>query len=284
MRTGVIARKLGMSRVFTDDGEHVPVTVLKIDNCQVVSVRTKARDGYDAVQLGVGRAKVKNVGKPMRGHFARAKVEPKRKLAEFRVPEDALLEVGIEVTADHFLAGQYVDVTGTSIGKGFAGAMKRYNFAGLEASHGVSLSHRSLGSTGQCQDPGKVFKGKKMAGHMGDLRVTTQNLRVVATDGERGLILVKGAVPGAKGGYVLVSDAKKMAAPQDLPFPAGVRKGPETAALPAESEAPEGGAEQKAPEAAPETAAAPEGAAGERQQAGEGESGTAETGAPEKKD
>jgi large subunit ribosomal protein L3 len=277
MRTGVIAQKLGMSRVFTDDGEHVPVTVLKIDNCQVVSVRTKARDGYAALQLGVGRAKVKNVGKPMRGHFARAKVEPKRKLAEFRVSEDALLEVGTEVTPDHFLAGQYVDVTGTSIGKGFAGAMKRHNFSGLEASHGVSLSHRSHGSTGHCTDPGKVFKGKKMAGQMGSARVTTQNLKVVATDGERGLILVKGAVPGAKGGYVLVSDARKKAAPEGVPFPAGVRQGPEAAAQPA---ATEGGEEQEAPE----TGAEREGATGEQEQAGEGEPGSVGTGAPVKKD
>jgi large subunit ribosomal protein L3 len=266
MRTGLIAQKLGMSRVFTDDGEHVPVTVLKVDNCEVVCVRTKDRDGYDAVQLGIGRAKVKNVGKAMRGHFARAKVEPKRKLAEFRVSGDALLEAGTEITVEHFLAGQYVDVTGTSIGKGFAGVIKRHHFAGLEASHGVSVSHRSHGSTGQCQDPGKVFKGKKMAGHLGSKRVTSQNLKVVSTDGERGLILVKGAVPGAKGGYVLISDAKKKAPPEDLPFPAGVRNGPEAVAQESEAEA-----EVEKP--------APEGAAGQAQEPPVSE-GTAEGGEP----
>ncbi|MGB8276017.1 MAG: 50S ribosomal protein L3 [Alphaproteobacteria bacterium] len=223
MRSGLIAQKLGMSRVFTDDGEHVPVTVLKVDNCRVVAVRTKERDGYTAVQLGTGRAKVKNVTKAMRGHFAKAKVEPTRRLFEFRVADDAVLDVGAELSAEHFVVGQFVDVTGTSIGRGFAGSMKRHNFSGLEASHGVSVSHRSHGSTGQRQDPGKVFKGKKMAGHMGDVRVTAQSLKVVATDGERGLILVKGAIPGAKGGYVLVADAKKKPAPKDVPYPAAVR-------------------------------------------------------------
>lgn len=252
MRTGIIAQKLGMSRLFTDDGEHVPVTVLKVDNCQVVSVRTKGRDGYTALQLGVGRSKVKNTSRPMRGHFARAKVEPKRRLAEFRVSEDAVLDVGAEVTADHFVAGQYVDVTGTSIGKGFAGVMKRHNFSGLEASHGVSLAHRSPGSTGQCQEPGKVFKGKKMAGHMGDDRVTTQNLQVVATDGERGLILVKGAVPGSKGRYVLVADAKKRALPEGVPFPAGLRTAPEGGAEEAEK------AGRGAAAAGPDEAGAPD--------------------------
>jgi large subunit ribosomal protein L3 len=197
MRAGLIARKLGMTRLFTDEGEHVPVTVLQVDKCEVVAVRTAERDGYTAVQLGVGTAKVKNVSKPMRGHFAKAKVEPKRKVAEFRVGADALLEVGAEIGADHFLAGQFVDVVGTSIGKGFAGSMKRHNFHGLRATHGVAVSHRSHGSTGNRQDPGRTFPGKKMAGHMGDRRVTTLNLRVVSTDAERGLIMIRGAVPGA---------------------------------------------------------------------------------------
>ena len=223
MRSGIIARKMGMTRVFTEDGLHVPVTVLKIDACQVVDVRTEDKHGYNAVQLGWGTAKVKNVSKPMRGHFAKAKVEPKRKLAEFRVSADALLDIGAEITAEHFVPGQHVDVVGTSIGKGFAGAMKRHNFSGLEASHGVSVSHRSHGSTGNSQDPGRVFKGKKMAGHMGSVRVTGQNLEVVVTDAERGLVLVKGSVPGAKGGYVLVSDAKKKTLPESVPFPAGLR-------------------------------------------------------------
>ncbi len=223
MRSGLIARKLGMTRVFDAGGEHVPVTVLKVDDCQVVAVRTAGKDGYNAVQLGLGVAKVKNTTKAMRGHFAKAKVEPKRKLAEFRVSEDALLDVGAELSATHFVAGQYVDVVGTSIGKGFAGAMKRHNFSGLRATHGVSLSHRSHGSTGHSQDPGKVFKGKKMAGHMGDERVTVQNLRIVSSDDERGLILVRGAVPGAKGGWVLISDAVKKKPDVELPFPAALR-------------------------------------------------------------
>ncbi len=225
MRTGILAQKLGMTRVFTDEGEHLPVTVLKVDGCQVVAVRRRETDGYDAVQLGSGKAKVKRVGKGMRGHYAKAKVEPKGRLAEFRVSEDALLEVGQEVAPAHFVAGQYVDVAGTSIGKGFAGAMKRHNFAGLRASHGVSVSHRSHGSTGNNQDPGKVFKGKKMAGHMGDRRVTMQNLRVVATDDSEGLILVRGNVPGAKGGWVRISDAIKRPLPKEAPFPAGLRAG-----------------------------------------------------------
>jgi large subunit ribosomal protein L3 len=212
-----------MTRVFGDGGVHVPVTVLQLDNCQVVAQRTRDKDGYDAVQLGVGEAKVKNVSKAMRGHFAKAKVEPKRKLVEFRVGADALIDVGTELSPRQFVAGQLVDVTGTSKGKGFAGVMKRHGFSGLRASHGVSVSHRSAGSTGQCQDPGKVFKGKKMAGQMGATRVTTQNLEVVGTDDERGLILIKGAVPGAKGGYVLVRDAVKKPVPDGLPFPAAVR-------------------------------------------------------------
>jgi len=224
MRTGMIARKLGMTRVFTAEGQHVPVTVLQVDNCQVVAQRTDETDGYTALQLGVGEVKVKNVTKPMRGHFAKAKVEPKRKLVEFRVDADGLVDVGAEITVDHFVAGQKVDVTGTTIGKGFAGAMKRHNFGGLRATHGVSVSHRSHGSTGGRQDPGKTFKNKKMAGHMGDVRVTTQNLTVVQTDAERGLLLVKGAIPGAEGGYVLVRDAVKRKAPDGLPFPAAVRQ------------------------------------------------------------
>ena len=223
MRSGLIARKLGMARVFDAEGAHVPVTVLQVDKCEVVAVRTAEKDGYTAVQLGVGAAKVKNVSKPMRGHFAKAKVEPKRKVTEFRVSADALIDVGAELSAAHFIPGQFVDVTGTSIGKGFAGVMKRHNFGGLRASHGVSISHRSHGSTGHRQDPGRVFKGKKMAGHLGDERITTQNLKVVSTDPERGLILIQGSVPGAPGGYVLVKDAVKRKLPKEVPFPAGLK-------------------------------------------------------------
>ena len=223
MRSGMIAQKMGMTRVFSDDGRHVPVTVLKVDSCQVVAVRTEEHDGYNAVQLGVGAAKVKRVSQAMRGHFAKAQVEPKRRLAEFRVAADALLEVGVELTADHFVAGQTIDVVGTSIGKGFAGAMKRHNFGGLRASHGVSISHRSHGSTGHSQEPGKVFKGKKMAGHMGAERVTTQNLKVVSTDVDRGLILVQGAVPGSKGGWVLIRDGVKAERPAEAPYPGAFR-------------------------------------------------------------
>ena len=223
MRTGLIAQKLGMSRVFTEDGNHVAVTVLRVDNCQVVAQRTQEKDGYTALQLGVGSAKVKNVTQPQRGHFAKAKVEPKAKLAEFRVSEDALVEVGAEITAAHFLPGQYVDVTGTSIGKGFAGGMKRHNFGGLRATHGVSVSHRSLGSTGQRQDPGKTFKNKKMAGHMGAERVTTQSLQIVIADEERGLLYVKGSVPGSEKGWVLVKDAVKRKPPDGVPYPAALR-------------------------------------------------------------
>jgi len=219
MRTGIIARKLGMTRLFQDDGSHVPVTVLDMSDCQVVAHRTEEKDGYTAMQLGLVAAKVKNVGKAMRGHFAKAKVEPKRRLAEFRVSPDALIDVGSRLRAEHFIVGQFVDVSGTTIGKGFAGGMKRHGYSGLRASHGVSTSHRSLGSTGQNQDPGKVFKGKKMAGHMGSVRQTIQNLKVVATDGERGLIMIKGALPGAKGGFVLVRDAVKRAIPDGIPFP-----------------------------------------------------------------
>jgi large subunit ribosomal protein L3 len=223
MRTGLIAEKVGMTRVFDAEGAHVPVTVLKMDGCQVVAVRTDEKDGYSAVQLGIGKIKVKNVTKPMRGHFAKAKVEPKRRLVEFRVSPDALVDVGAELSATHFQPGQFVDVTGTSIGKGFAGVMKRHNFGGLRATHGVSVSHRSHGSTGNRQDPGRTFPGKKMAGHLGAERVTTQNLKIVAVDAERGLIMVKGAVPGANGGYVLLRDAKKRPAPKDLPFPAALK-------------------------------------------------------------
>src|SRR5204863_4229606 len=225
MRTGLIAQKLGMTRVFTGEGNHVAVTVLRVANCQVVAQRTQETDGYTALQLGVGAAKVKNVTKPQRGHFAKAKVEPKAKLAEFRVSEDALVDVGAEITAAHFVPGQYVDVTGTSIGKGFAGGMKRWNFAGLRATHGVSVSHRSLGSTGQRQDPGKTFKNKKMPGHLGAERVTTLNIQVVKTDKDRGLIMVRGSVPGVKGGWVSVRDAVKRKLPQQAPKP-GAFKAP----------------------------------------------------------
>lgn len=237
MRTGLIAEKMGMTRVFTPQGSHIPVTVLKLDACEVVAVRTDENDGYNAVQLGVGKPKAKRVNKAMRGHFAKARVEAKRHLAEFRVSEDGLLDVGQELSAKHFVAGQFVDVCGTSIGKGFAGAMKRHNFSGLRASHGVSISHRSHGSTGQCQDPGRVFKGKKMAGHLGDKQVTVQNLEIVATDEERGLILIKGAVPGAQGGVVLVRDAVKRAAPAELPFPAALKESLEAAVADAPVEA-----------------------------------------------
>lgn len=223
MRTGVIAKKLGMTRLFLEDGRQVPVTVLHLDNLQVIDQRTADRDGYVAVQLGAGDAKAKRVSAPMRGHFAKAGVAPKRKIAEFRVSEENLVPVGEEIVADHYFAGQFVDIAGTSIGKGFAGAMKRHNFGGLRASHGVSVSHRSHGSTGQCQDPGKVFKGKKMAGHLGAVRVTTQNLQVVRTDSDRGLIMVKGSVPGSKGGWVVIKDAVKKALPETLVTPAATR-------------------------------------------------------------
>ena len=286
MRTGLIAQKMGMSRVFNETGEHVPVTVLKVDACQVVAVRTEDKDGYTAVQLGVANAKVKNVTRAGRGHFAKAKVEPKRKLAEFRVSGDAVLDVGAELSAGHFVAGQYVDVVGTNIGKGFAGAMKRHNFSGLRASHGVSISHRSHGSTGNSQEPGKVWKGKKMAGHMGDAQVTTQNLEVVSTDEDRGLILIRGAVPGAKGGWVLVSDATKRKTDIELPFPAALKGAAPEAEAPAEetpvdetpadeTPAEEAIAEEAAPEEAPaEESAAPETeaeAAPAKEQGGAGE-------------
>ena len=224
MRTGLIAKKMGMTRVFADDGAHVPVTVLSLEGCQVVAQKTQDKDGYAALQLGAGARKAKNVTQPMRGHYAKASVEPKAKLREFRVSPDNMVDVGMELTADHFLAGQKVDVSGITIGRGFTGAMKRWNFGGLRATHGVSLSHRSHGSTGQRQDPGKVFKGKKMAGHYGVERVTTQNLVIVRTDVERGLILIRGAVPGPEGSWVEIRDAVKVAAPAGVPTPAAFRK------------------------------------------------------------
>jgi large subunit ribosomal protein L3 len=284
MRTGLIAQKLGMSRVFNETGEHVPVTVLKIDNCQVVAVRTEEKDGYTALQLGAANAKVKNVTRARRGHFAKARVEPKRKLAEFRVSGDAVLDIGAELSAAHFVAGQFVDVIGTSIGKGFAGAMKRHNFAGLRASHGVSISHRSHGSTGNSQEPGKVWKGKKMAGHMGDARTTVQNLEVVSTDEDRGLILIRGAVPGATGGWVLVSDAKKRKTDVELPFPAALKGGAPEAEAPAEETAAEATpAEETAAEETPAEEAAAEEAPVEEAPAEEApaEKPAAEEAAPE---
>ncbi len=237
MRTGLIAKKLGMSRIFEADGTHVPVTVLSVDGLKVVSVRTLQKDGYAAVQLGTGSMKAKNVTKPMKGHFAKANMEPKKKLCEFRVSEDCLLEVGSELSVSHFVSGQYVDVCGTSIGKGFAGVMKRHNFAGLEASHGVSISHRSHGSTGQRQDPGKVFKGKKMAGHMGAERVTVQNLKVVCVDTSKGLIMVKGAVPGAENSWVRITDSIKKQANVSLPMPAGLKETKDVTAVKADETA-----------------------------------------------
>ena len=229
MRTGVIAKKVGMTRVFAEDGAHVPVTVLSLEGCQVVAQRTQEKDGYVALQLGAGSRKAKNVTQPMRGHYGKANVEPKAKLVEFRVPADGLVDVGMEITADHFVPGQKIDVAGVTIGKGFAGAMKRWNFGGLRATHGVSVSHRSHGSTGQRQDPGKVFKNKKMAGHLGVERVTTQNLTVVRVDAERGLILVKGAVPGSEGSWVEVRDAVKATLPAEAPKPAAFRNPAERA-------------------------------------------------------
>ena len=244
MRSGVIAKKVGMTRLFMEDGKQIPVTVLQLDALQVVDQRTEERDGYTAVQLGAGTAKAKRTSQAMRGHFSKASVEPKRKVAEFRVTADNLIAIGEEISAEHYVEGQKVDVAGTSIGKGFAGAMKRHNFGGLRASHGVSISHRSHGSTGQCQDPGKVFKGKKMAGHMGAVRVTTQNLEVVKTDAGRGLIMVKGAVPGSKGGWVTIKDAVKKKLPENVPFPAALKSAAKAAAVteaPAEEAPAEGG-------------------------------------------
>ncbi|HEY0111831.1 MAG TPA: 50S ribosomal protein L3 [Allosphingosinicella sp.] len=250
MRTGVIAKKMGMTRLFQDDGRHVPVTVLALDNVQVIARKNADDDGYVAVQLGAGTAKAKNLSKPQRGHFGKAEVEPKAKVAEFRVAEDALLDVGAEITADHFVAGQYVDIQGVTQGKGFQGGMKRWGFGGMRATHGVSVSHRALGSTGQRQDPGRVFKNKKMAGHMGAKNRTQQNLEVVRTDADRGLIFVKGSVPGHKGGWLLVKDSVKISRPEAAPYPAGIRQAAnndapaetpaDTAAAPEATEAQEG--------------------------------------------
>src|ERR1700749_1854655 len=237
MRSGVVAQKVGMTRVFTDAGEHVPVTVLRLAQCQVVAHRTKDKNGYVALQLGSGARRSNNMSKADRGYFGKANVEPKRKLAEFRVSEDALIPVGAEITADHFVVGQFVDVTGTSVGKGFAGGMKRWNFGGLRATHGVSVSHRSIGSTGGRQDPCKTFKNKKMPGHMGVDRITTLNLRVVQSDVERGLLLIEGAVPGSKGGWIMVRDAVKKALPKDAPKPGKFKLAGGTDTAPAEAAA-----------------------------------------------
>ena len=246
LRSGVIAKKVGMTRLFMEDGKQIPVTVLQLDKLQVVANRTADKDGYSAVQLGAGTAKAKRTTQAMRGHFSVAKVEPKRKIAEFRVDPENLIAVGEEITANHYFEGQFVDVSGTSIGKGFAGAMKRHNFGGLRASHGVSISHRSHGSTGQCQDPGRVFKGKKMAGHMGAARVTTQNLQVVRTDADRGLIMVKGAVPGSKGGWVTIKDAVKKPFPDNAILPAALASDAAAAAKAAEEAAAAAAAEEEA--------------------------------------
>jgi len=262
LRSGVIAKKVGMTRLFMEDGKQVPVTVLQLDELQVVATRTAEKDGYSAVQLGAGTARVKRVSKAMRGHYAAARVAPKRKIAEFRVAPENLIGVGEEITANHYFEGQFVDVSGTSIGKGFAGAMKRHNFKGLRATHGVSISHRSHGSTGQCQDPGKVFKGKKMAGHMGAARITTQNLQVVRTDADRGLIMVKGAVPGSKGGWVTIKDAVKKPTPENVIYPAALKSAAAEAEKLAQAAADEAAAaeaaeaERLAAEAAEQEAAA----------------------------
>jgi large subunit ribosomal protein L3 len=265
MRSGVLAQKIGMTRLFTETGEHVPVTVLRLANCQVVGHRTKEKNGYVALQLGAGLRKVQSTTKADRGHFAVAKVEPKRKLAEFRVDEDGLIPIGAEITADHFVVGQYVDVTGTSTGKGWAGPMKRWNFAGLRASHGVSISHRSHGSTGGRQDPGKTFKNKKMAGHLGVDRVTTLNLKVRQTDVARGLILVEGAVPGVKGGWITVRDAVKKKLPNDVPKPGKFKLADGAPAPQADEQTPEAAtkpdAAPQAQQAAPQAAPAPQPAA-----------------------
>lgn len=287
LRTGVIAKKLGMTRLFLEDGRQVPVTVLHIDNLQVIAQRTMEKDGYVAVQLGAGEAKAKRTTAAMRGHFAKANVAPKRKVAEFRVDEDNLIDVGEEIIADHYFAGQFVDIAGTSIGKGFAGAMKRHNFGGLRASHGVSISHRSHGSTGQCQDPGKVFKGKKMAGHLGAVRVTTQNLQVVKTDSDRGLIMVKGSVPGSKGGWVTIKDAVKKAIPENVISPAATRSKAREAQRLAEEAAAQAAAEEEAARQAQleAEAAAQEAALAEAEAQIAAESGSAAEGAaPEGED
>jgi len=266
MRTGVIAKKLGMTRIYSEAGDHIPVTVMQLEKCQVVGQRTLEKNGYSAVQLGAGVKKAKRTTKAERGQFAKANVEPKAKLVEFRVSEDNMINVGEEIIADHYFAGQFVDVTGTSIGKGFAGAMKRHNFGGLRATHGVSISHRSHGSTGQCQDPGKVFKGKKMAGHMGASRVTTQNLQVVRTDTDRGLILIKGAVPGPKGGWVFIKDAVRKPFPENAILPAALNSAKEEAIRQAEEAAAQAAAEEEAAaKAAREAELAAQAAAAEEQ-------------------
>ncbi|MGH6964434.1 MAG: 50S ribosomal protein L3 [Phenylobacterium sp.] len=273
MRTGVIAKKLGMARFFDEAGTHVPVTVLSLEGCQVVAQRTQDKDGYVALQLGAGAKKAKNTSKAMRGHFGKAEVEPKRKLMEFRVSEDMLIDVGAELTADHYLPGQKIDITGTTVGKGFQGAMKRWNFGGMRATHGVSVSHRAHGSTGQRQDPGKTFKGKKMAGHLGQETVTTLNLTVWRVDVERGLILVKGAVPGTEGSFVKIRDAVKIAAPKDIPTPGAFRKAGQEAApsIAAEDETPvvEAAAQAEAPAAEEPAVTEAEAPAAEANEAGD---------------
>ena len=273
MRTGVIAKKLGMARFFDEAGTHVPVTVLSLEGCQVTAHRTQDKDGYVALQLGAGAKKPKNTSKAMRGHFAKAEVEPKRTIAEFRVSEDMLIDVGAEITADHYLPGQKIDVTGTTVGKGFQGAMKRWNFGGMRATHGVSVSHRAHGSTGQRQDPGKTFKGKKMTGHLGQETVTTLNLTVWRVDVERGLILVKGAVPGTEGSFVKIRDAVKIAAPKDVPTPGAFRKAGQDAApsIAAEDETPvvEAAAQAEAPAAEEPAATEAEAPAAEATEAGD---------------
>ncbi|MCK0096815.1 50S ribosomal protein L3 [Yoonia sp. F2084L] len=281
LRTGLIAKKVGMTRLFMEDGKQIPVTVLSLENLQVVAQRTPETNGYTAVQLGAGNAKAKRTSQAMRGHFAKAKVEPKRKVAEFRVAPENMINVGETLTANHYFEGQYVDVCGTSIGKGFAGAMKRHNFGGLRATHGVSISHRSHGSTGQCQDPGKVFKGKKMAGHMGAAKVTTQNLQVVKTDATRGVIMVKGAVPGSKGGWVTIKDAVKKPTPENVIYPAGLKSMAEEAERLAAEAAAAAAAEE---EAAAKAAAEAEQAALEAAEAEATTEASADDAAPEEGD
>lgn len=278
LRSGVIAKKMGMTRLFMEDGKQVPVTVLQLDKLQVVALRTAETHGYSAVQLGAGTAKVKRTSQAMRGHFAAAKVEPKRKIAEFRVSPENLIAIGEEITANHYFEGQFVDVCGTSIGKGFAGAMKRHNFKGLEMTHGVSVSHRSHGSTGQCQNPGKVFKGKKMAGHYGAARITTQNLQVIKTDADRGLIMVKGAVPGSKGGWVTIKDAVKKPFPEHAILPAALKSDAEAAAKAAEEAAAAAAAEEAAAAAAAAEAQAAEEAVAEKEAEAEIQADKAEAG------
>ena len=281
LRTGLIAKKVGMTRLFMADGRQIPVTVLSLENLQVVAQRTADTNGYTAVQLGAGNAKAKRTSQAMRGHFAAAKVEPKRKVAEFRVAPENMINVGETLTANHYFEGQYVDVCGTSIGKGFQGAMKRHNFGGLRATHGVSVSHRSHGSTGQCQDPGKVFKGKKMAGHMGSARVTTQNLQVIKTDADLGVIMVKGAVPGSKGGWVTIKDAVKKPTPENVIYPAGLQSMDEEAKRLAEEAAAAAAAEEAA---AAKAAAEAEQAALEAADAEAANEASADDAAPEEGD